>query len=179
MSQDQTGDLPAFLAGGRRLLDQANDRYERSLSTEEYWWLGVGLAAATLAELSEKPYAVGRLEQLIDRLGYRGVKGDWLQRFVEELANLDAEGLLWPLYERTGDGRMESTGHPLSPTFGAPDGYFLALAHIGVALAVHQEEQERVSALAATIAALVEGGVTPGHEALILDSLRESSEGGE
>jgi hypothetical protein len=161
-----------LLAEGRRMLERAPQEYGRDLTPEEYWWLGVGLAAITLAELGEKPYAVGRLEQLIDRLGYKGVKEDWLQRFVEELAGLDAEGLLWPVYERSPQGPFMPTGVAVHAGFGAEEGYFLALAHIGVALAVLREEPEAVAPLAGAIGELVESGLQPGHEPLIREALQ-------
>lgn len=173
MSQDE---LPLDLSGGRKSLEQAADVYGRTLAAVDYWWLGVGLAAVTLAELSEKPYAVGRLEQLIDRLGYKGVKGDWLQRFVEELAELDAEGLLWPVYQRGPEGPVADTGVQIHPGFDAQAGYFLALGHIAVALAVHREDEALVAQLAAGIGDLVESGLTPAFEHLVTEALRPLQE---
>lgn len=169
------------LVQGRQLLEQAAEIYERTLAPEEYWWLGVGLSACTLAELDEKSYAVGRIEQLIERLGHKGAKGDWFQRFLEELASLNAEGLLWPVYERTPDGAMEPTGLAVHPSFDGRAGYNLALAHLGVAAALHREENETVEILAAVIAAMVEHGPQPEHEALILSFLEagEDEEGEE
>ncbi|MDB4895515.1 MAG: hypothetical protein JWN15_1777 [Firmicutes bacterium] len=172
MHEEETGNLPAFLGEGRRMLAEAPQEYGRELSAVEYWWLGVALAAVTLAELGEKPYAARRVEQLVDRLGYRGVKDDWLQRFIDELAGLDAEGLVWPLYQRSPEGPMAATGAAVYPEFGAQDGYFLALAHIGVALAVHREEQAVVADLAGTVGEIVASGVTPAHERLIVAALK-------
>lgn len=179
MSEADERDQTEFPAGGRRLLELASARYERVLTGEDYWWLGVGLAACTLAELGEKPYAVGRLEQLIDKAGFKGVRGDWLQRFVEELAELDAEGLLWPVYERSPDGPMEPTGIVVYPGFDTEAGYYLALAHIGVALAVHREDEQAVSGLAGVISELVESGLQPGHQEAILAVLQPVSGGEE
>lgn len=159
------------LLHGRELLVRAAEIYERTLSPVEYWFLGVGLAACTLAELDEKSYAVGRIEQLLDRLGYKGVQGDWLQRFVEELASLNAEGLLWPVYERSTEGPMEATGLTVHPSFEAKAGYYLALAHLGVAIALNREEGETVDQLAGVIADLVENGLQEGHEPVILAAL--------
>lgn len=159
------------LTQGRQLLEQAAEIYERTLAPEEYWWLGVGLSACTLAELDEKSYAVGRIEQLIERLGYKGAKGDWFQRFLEELASLNAEGLLWPVYERTPEGAMEPTGLAVHPSFDGRAGYNLALAHLAVAAALHREESQTVEILAAVIAAMVEHGLQPEHEAVILSFL--------
>lgn len=176
MSRDEQMDLPDYLAGGRQLLEQAAEVYGRPLAPEEYWWLGVGLAACTLAELGDKPYAVGRLEQLIERLGYKGAKGDWLQRFVEELAELDAEGLLWPVYQRSDEGPVEPVGVAVHPGFDAESGYFLALAHIAVAVAVHREQHESVQDLAGAVLALVEGSFQPEQERLILEALRPAEE---
>lgn len=159
------------LLGGRDLLEKAAAVYERSLSPEEYWLMGAGLAATTLAELENKSYAVGRIEQLMDRLGYKGAQGDWLQRFVEELAGLNAEGLLWPVYERSPAGPMEPTGLAVHPSFDAKAGYYLALAHLGVAVALHNEENETVGQLAGVIAELVESGLSAAHEAVIMGAL--------
>lgn len=159
------------LIRGRELLAQAAATYERDLTPEEYWWLGVGLAACTLAELDEKEFAVSRIEQLMARLGYKGAGGDWFQRFLEELAALDAEGLLWPRFERSPDGPMEATGLPVHPSFDADAGYYLALAHLGVAVAVSQEDQERIAALANLIGELVEQGLQPSHREVILAGL--------
>lgn len=164
-------ELHNSLVHGRELLEKAADIYERTLLPEEYWFLGAGLAALTLAELDEKSYAVGRIEQLMDRLGYKGRQGDWFQRFVEELANLDAEGLLWPVYQRSPEGPMEPTGLEVHPSFDARAGYYLALAHLGVAIAVTREEPEGVERLASVIAAMVEEGLKPGQEQAILEAL--------
>lgn len=167
-----------YLESGRQTLSQAHAAYGRALSGEEYWWLGVGLAAIALAELNDRPYAVGRIEQLIDRLGREGAGGDWLQRLVEELAEMDAEGLLWPMYQRTdGDGPVTATGLTVQAGFDAEAGYFLALAHIGVALSVTREDQEAVAALASVIAGLVETGLTKEYEAIILGVLRPRDAG--
>ncbi|MFZ5817600.1 MAG: hypothetical protein ACOY93_20260 [Bacillota bacterium] len=164
------------LAEGRQLLEQAARIYERPLSPREYWFLGAGLAACTLAEMEEKGYAVGRIEQLMDRLGYRGVQGDWLQRFVEELANLNAEGLLWPVYERSPAGPMEPTGLEVHPGFDAQAGYSLALAHLGVAAALAREDSATVEQLAEVIADLVENGWKPEHEPVIMAALNPGGE---
>lgn len=208
--------LPELLDQGRRTLEQAPELYGRSLSAEEYWWLGVGLAAWTLAELGEKPYAAGRLEQLMDELGHRGLEqlmdgpehsaqqrprsevghrgfeqrigpGEsdlehlidepghtgpgvgWLQRMVDELALLDAEGLLWPRYQRSESGHMEPTGVPVHPGFGPQDGYFLALGHLGVALAVYQEQADWLPRLTEAIGEIVAEGLTAAHENLLLE----------
>lgn len=161
----------ASLVEGRELLEKAAEIYERTLTPAEYWFLGVGLAACTLAELEEKGYAVGRIEQLMDRLGYKGLQGDWFQRFLEELAGLNAEGLLWPVYERTPEGPMEPTGVQVHPSFDARSGYYLALAHLGVAIALNQEEAQRVDQLAEVIADLVEHGLKPAHEPAIMAAL--------
>jgi hypothetical protein len=169
---DDALDTVAFLTEGRQLLEQATEVYGRPLSPVEYWWLGVGLAAVTLADLGDKSYAVGRVEQLLERLGYKGVKGDWLQRFVEELASLDSEGLLWPVYQRTGAGPVEPTGVEITPAFNAQAGYFVALGHIAVAAAVNRNDQETVNQVAGAIMALVEAGVSPESEATILAALR-------
>jgi hypothetical protein len=179
VTHEEPTDLAAFLAGGRKMIEQAAEMYGRPLSPEEYWWLGVGLAALTLADLSDKPYAAGRIEQLIDRLGYKGIKDDWLQRFVEELAELNAEGLLWPLYQREGNSPVMPTGAAVHPSFGAEAAYFLSLAHIGVALAVHREDEERVGRLASVVLELVEGGLDASHEPIILEALRPLAEQGD
>lgn len=184
--------LPELLVQGRCALEQAPHLYGRSLSAEEYWWLGVGLAAWTLAELGEKPYAAGRLEQLMDELGRTGLKrlmdepghsgsgqqmdepersglrGDWFQRVVDELALLDAEGLLWPCYQRSESGHMEPTGVAVSPGFGPQEGYFLALGHLGVALAVHEAQPDWLPRLTEAIGEIVTEGLTPDRENLLL-----------
>ena len=172
MSQEEKQDLPALMTAGRLQLEQAAKVYGRDLSPEEYWWLGVGLAACTLAELNEASYAVGRLEQLLDRAGHKGIKGDWLQRFAEELANLDAEGLLWPVYRRDDQGHITPTGAVVQPGFDARSSYCLALAHVGVALAVLREDQETLGQLAGTIREMVESTLLPEHEALIVSVLQ-------
>jgi hypothetical protein len=172
VSQEEKQDLPQLMTAGRLQLEQAAAHYGRELEAEEYWWLGVGLAACTLAELSEKPYAVGRLEQLLDRAGYKGVKGDWFQRFTEELAELDAEGLLWPVYRRGPEGALEPTGAVIQPGFDARASYFLALGHVAVALAVLREDQAAISRLASAIGEMVESTLLPEHEAVIVDALK-------
>lgn len=176
MSQEEKQDLPALMTAGRLQLEKAAHVYGRQLSPEEYWWLGVGLAACTLAELSETPYAVARLEQLMDRAGHKGIKGDWLQRFTEELANLDAEGLLWPMYQRDAEGQIMATGAVVQPGFDANSSYFLALAHVGVALAVMREDQEILGQLAGAIHEMVEAALLPEHEALIVAALQPREE---
>jgi len=168
----ETHDEESFLGSGRSLLAQATEVYGRPLSAREYWWMGVALAAATLAELGGRPYATGRIEQLIDRLGHKGDGGDWLQRMVDELAELDAEGLLWPVYERNSEGRVVETGVEVHPGFSGEHGYFLALAHIGVAVALNRGETATVQQLAESIADMVESGSTAAHEERILASLK-------
>lgn len=172
MSQEEKQDLPSLMTAGRLQLEQAAQVYGRQLSPEEYWWLGVGLAACTLAELNDAPYAVGRLEQLLDRAGHKGVKGDWLQRFTEELANLDAEGLLWPMYQRDEAGHIVPTGAVVQPGFDARASYYLALAHVGVALAVLRDDQELLGQLVGAIGEMVEATLLPEHETLVLQTLQ-------
>jgi len=169
-------DLMNYLGSGRRLLQTAPDTFGRALSPQEYWWLGVGLAATTLAELGGFSFAVGRLGQLIDRAGYKGIRGDWLQRFVEELAELNAEGLLWPVYERNSDGQVGETGVVVCTDFDAESAYFVALGHIGVAVSVHAGNQPAVDRLAPVIAALIASGRTAEHEQVILSALAEAQE---
>lgn len=174
VSESEDLNLQEYLSGGRQLLQTAADIYERRLTPADYWWMGIGLAAITLAELSGRSYAVSRVEQLVDRLGYKGLKGDWLQRFVEELAELDAEGLLWPVYQRSPDGPVEPTGLEITAAFDAESAYFLTLAHIGVAVALHRDDQPAVQELADQILALVEQGRTPEREASILRCLKSA-----
>lgn len=161
-----------MMAAGRLGLEEAAQTYGRPLSPEEYWWLGVGLAACTLAELGETPYAVGRIQQLLDRAGHKGVKGDWLQRFTEELAQLDAEGLLWPVFQRDASGQIVPTGAVVQPQFDARAGYYVALAHVGVALSVLREDQEMLGKLTGAIDEMVESALLPEHEALVLSALQ-------
>lgn len=172
MDQEESLDLQAFLESGRRQLERAPAEYGRALLPEEYWWLGVGLAAVTLAELGDKPYAVGRVEQLIERAGYKGVRGDWFQRFTEELANLDAEGLLYPVWQRNAEGAWVATGAQVHDGFGAQDAYFLALGHIAVALAVLREDAALIGQLAQAVGEIVTSGLEPAHESLILEVLK-------
>jgi hypothetical protein len=178
LSQEEIQDFPAMMTAGRLGLEKASQVYGRPLSPEEYWWLGVGLAACTLAELGDATYAVGRIEQLLDRAGHKGVKGDWLQRFTEELAQLDAEGLLWPMYQRNAAGQIAPTGAVVQPGFDARAGYFLALAHVGVALAVLREDQEMLGQLTGTIDEMVQSTLLPEHEALVTAAL-QAGDGGE
>lgn len=166
MQHEESG-LLAALAGRRLEIMAAPDRYGRPLSGEEYWWIGVGLAACIMAEINERDFQVGRIEQLIDRLGYKGRTGDWLQRLVEELAELDAEGLLWPIYVREGNQPVQPTGVEIQPAFGPEEAYWLALAHVGVAVSVLQENQASIDQLTELIIALVEEGLAPEHPALI------------
>jgi hypothetical protein len=172
VSQEESPDLRAFLESGRKQLEQASAEYGRALLPEEYWWLGVGLAAVTLAELGDKPYAAGRLEQLIERAGYKGVRGDWFQRFTEELAELDAEGLLYPIWQRNAEGTWVETGAQVHAGFGPQDGYFLALGHIAVALAVLRDDAALIGQVAQAVGEIVTSGLEPGHEALILKALQ-------
>jgi hypothetical protein len=176
MTSENSGEIPAILEAGRTHLQEASARYERAMSAEEYWWLGAGLAAVTLAELSERTFAVGRIEQLLERMGYKGVKGDWLQRLVEELAELNAEGLIWPIYQRSESGAIEPTGVAVHPDFGPEAGWFLALAHIGVALALHRGDEASVGRLSPVIADLVQHGLTPEGEATILAALQPATD---
>ncbi|HWI53330.1 MAG TPA: hypothetical protein VNT01_14400 [Symbiobacteriaceae bacterium] len=173
MSQEEKEpDLPTLMTAGRLQLEQAAQVYGRTLSPEEYWWLGVGLAACTLAELNESPYAVGRLEQLLDQVGQKGVRGDWLQRFTEELANLDAEGLLWPMYQRSENGQIAPTGAVVQPGFDARCSYYLALAHVGVALAVLRDDQATLTELVGAIDEMVQSALVPDHESLVVGVLQ-------
>lgn len=173
MQHEESG-LLAALAGRRLEILAAAERYGRPLTSEEYWWLGVGLAACIMAQINEREFQVGRIEQLVDRLGYRGRTGDWLQRFVEELAELDAEGLLWPVWERQGQGPVEPTGLAIQSAFGPEEAYWLALAHVAVAVAVVQENQEAIGQLTGVIIALVESGLAPEHTTLIQSALAEA-----
>ncbi|HLO04410.1 MAG TPA: hypothetical protein VK191_14970 [Symbiobacteriaceae bacterium] len=166
MQHEESG-LLATLAGRRLDILVAADRYGRPLTSEEYWWIGVGLAACIMAEINERDFQVGRIEQLVDRLGYQGRSGDWLQRFVEELAELDAEGLLWPVWSREGNQPVQPTGLEIQPNFGPEEAYWLALAHVAVAVSVLQENQAAIDQLTEAILALVEQGLTPEHPALI------------
>lgn len=174
MSSSEEIDLAQYLGGGRQLLDTAAEVYGRTLTPEEYWWMGVALAATTLAEMDGKHYAVNRLEQLVDRLGYKGARGDWQQRFVEELAELNAEGLVWPLCQRSEAGAMEPSGAELSSRFDAEAAYFLALGHIGVALSLNRENQRQVESLTDAILGLVQGGCGTEWETAILSALKEA-----
>ncbi|MDF2630904.1 MAG: hypothetical protein K0R39_4735 [Symbiobacteriaceae bacterium] len=177
MSQEEIQDFPSMMTAGRLGLEQAAQVYGRELSPEEYWWFGVGLAACTLAELGETTYAVGRIQQLLDRAGHKGVKGDWLQRFVEELAQLDAEGLLWPMYQRDPAGNIVQTGAVVQPQFDARAGYFVALAHVGVALAVLREDQEMLGRLTGAIDEMVQSALLPDHEELVTAALQAGDAG--
>jgi hypothetical protein len=161
----------ASLESRRADLLASAEKYGRPLSAEEYWWLGVGLAACIMAELNEREYQVGRIEQLIDRLGYKGRKDDWLQRFVEELAELDAEGLLWPVLIREGNAPIAETGLAVQPGFGPEEAYWLALAHVAVAVAVLQEDEVAIGRLTQAILAMVEEGLTPDHQTVIREVL--------
>lgn len=164
------------LLKGRELLARAAEAYDRPLKPEDYWWLGAGLAACTLAELNDKSYAVGRIEQLMTRLGQKGAEGDWVQRFVEELAALDAEGVLWPVYERSAEGPLVPTGVAIHPSFDADAGYYLALAHLAIAIAVNQENEKAVSTMAETIGEMVESGLSDEHRTRILAMLTAEEE---
>lgn len=177
MSDESELSVPAFLASGRRLLQQAAEIYARPLSPAEFWWLGVGLAAATLAELGGKTFAAGRVEQLMERLGRSGFREEWLQQCVDELAGLDAEGVLWPLYQRDETGAMVPTGIEVQPGFDAEAAYFVALAHIGVAVALHREARETVSDLADAVRTLVEEGSRPDLERFILGAFEAPPHG--
>lgn len=151
------------LLRGGDLLRQAAESYGHELTPEACWWLGVGLAAATLAELDGKEYAARRIQQLLGRLDPAGAGEDWFEQFHNELAALDAEGLLWPLYERDSRGRMVRTDVEIAPAFDADAGFVLALAHLAVARAVNQDQQEAIPDLAEVIAELVEGAPAAEH----------------
>ena len=107
---------------GGQLLRNAAEAYGRALTPEEYWWLGVGLAAATLAELGGREYAARRIQQLLGRLGGPGDPEEWFEQFHNELAALDAEGLLWPLYQRDERGKMARTDAVVAAGFDADAG---------------------------------------------------------
>lgn len=172
--QHEESHLLAALAGRRPEIMAAAERYGRQLSGEEYWWIGVGLAACIMAEINEREFQVGRIEQLIERLGYKGRSGDWLQRFVEELAELDAEALLWPVYTREANNPVQPTGAQIQAAFGPEEAYWLALAHVAVAVAVVQEREEAIEQLTQAILNLVEEGLRPEDSALIQRILSEA-----
>jgi hypothetical protein len=174
VNREENMGLAALLPDLRQALEQAPEEYGRTLSPEEYWWLSVTLAAITLAEMGEKPYAVGRLEQLMDKAGHKGVRGDWFQRFTEELAELDAEGLVWPVYERSPEGGFVESGARVHAGFDPRHGCCLALAHIAVALSVLREDQEAMGALFGAIADIVTAGLTQEHEQFIVSVLKEA-----
>jgi len=88
---------------------------------------------------------------------------------VDELALLDAEGLLWPCYHRSETGQVEPTGVTVHAGFGPRDGYYLALGHIGVALAIYHDKTEWLPRLTAAIGGIVESGLTESHEKVILE----------
>lgn len=159
-----------LLAGSERLKEAAA-QYERSLTAEDYWWLGVSLAAITLADLQEKEYAVRRIQQLVDRMGRSGTGGDWFPSFLDELAALDAEGLLWPRYERDELGQMVPTGAAVNPAFDAEAGYVLALAHLAVAQALSRDDQAAIADLAQTISEIVQEGLRPAHRLRVQEAL--------
>lgn len=173
MQHEESG-LLAALAGRRLDIMVAADRYGRPLSAEEYWWIGVGLAACIMAEINEREFQVGRIEQLIDRLGQKGRDGDWLQRFVEELAELDAEGLLWPVWVREANQPIQPTGLEIQPNFGPEEAYWLALAHVAVAVSVMQENPAAIDQLTQAIITLLEEGMTPEQTTLIQSVLIEA-----
>lgn len=176
MEHGKLVNLPERLAQGRHALVCAPETYGRPFSAEEYWWLGVGLAAWTLADVGEKPTAANRLERLMDSLGASGISPQWLQHMVQEMAFLNAEGLLWPCYHRPeAGGEMEPTGVTVHPGFGPQEGYFLALGHLGVALAVHQGASAWLPRLTSTIGEMVETGLTKEHEAVILSFFKEEA----
>ncbi len=151
------------LERGSELLRQAAEACGRRLTPEEYWWLGVGLAATTLAEMDGKEFAVRRIQQLLDRLGRAGSDDDWFEQFHNELALLDAEGLLWPLYQRDDHGKMARTDVAVAEGFNAEAGYVLALAHLAIARAVNHDEPEAIAPLAEIVGDLVEGSPATDH----------------
>ncbi|MGE5672370.1 MAG: hypothetical protein ACM3XM_00585 [Mycobacterium leprae] len=174
MAEEGISEVAAFLESGRKMIGQASQAYGRQLSASEYWWLGVGLAASTLAALNDRTYATGRIDQLIDQLGQAKTESDWLQRFVEELAELDAEGLLWPLYQRDASGVVVPTEVQLTPSFDAQAAYYLALGHIAVASALNEGESEIVNLLATAIGDTVESGLTRENADIILQALQSA-----
>lgn len=161
--------LTDLLKQKREILQQAPALYGRPLSPDEYWWLGVGLSAWTLADQGGKPYAADRLEALMDRLGRSGADAEWMEQLVNELALLNAEGLLWPRYQRSETGQMEPTGVPVYSGFGPREGYYLALGHIGVAVALYRDETEWLPRLTDAIGNIVECGLTEADERVILE----------
>ncbi|HLN60711.1 MAG TPA: hypothetical protein VK464_04095 [Symbiobacteriaceae bacterium] len=176
MNHDEKMGLAALLPDLRQALEQAPEEYSRTFAPEEYWWLSVALAAITLAQMGEKPYAVGRLEQLMDKAGHKGIRGDWFQRFTEELAELDAEGLIWPVYERSPEGPFIESGARVHGGFDAHHGCYLALAHLGVALSVLREDQSALNSLFGAIGSIVTSGLTAEHEQLILAVLKPTAD---
>ncbi|BDG61484.1 hypothetical protein [Caldinitratiruptor microaerophilus] len=158
------------LESGRGALREAPDLYGRPFGPEDYWWMGTVLAAAVLAELSGQSGPVDRLQSLADRIGLRGPRDTVVEEVIDELALLDALGLLWPLYERR-DGRWQRTEAPLAPGFGPEDAYWLALGHLATARLTEAGQQDRVAPLAGVLADLVTGGLRPEHEAAILAAL--------
>lgn len=164
---------------GGQLLRNAAEAYGRALTPEEYWWLGVGLAAATLAELGGREYAARRIQQLLGRLGGPGDPEEWFEQFHNELAALDAEGLLWPLYQRDERGKMARTDAVVAAGFDADAGWALALAHLAIARSVLEERQEAIPTLAEVIADLIEGAPAAEHLRRVQAALGMQPEGAE
>lgn len=160
--------ITKFLQSGRHLLEQATAVFERQIRPEEYWLMGVGLSAMTLASLNNQPYAIDRFDALIEELGYQGPAGDWWGRFQNEIAHIGSAGMLWPVFERNEDGLMAPTGCKVRRDFNGADAYWLALAHVASALSSGIENAETVANLAETIVDLVEVERTPAMEDLIL-----------
>lgn len=163
------------LLRGGKLLEDAAAAYGRPLAPEEFWWLGVGLAAATLAEMDGREFVVRRIQHLLTRLG-SGDPDEWIEQFHNELAALDAEGLLWPLYARDDQGKMARTEAAVAPGFDARSGWALALAHLAIARAVNQDQPEAIPALAEVVADLVEGGRPDAHLPRLMAALGHSGE---
>lgn len=163
-----------FLRSGQRSLYDAVQAYERTLSPEEHWWLGVCLAATVLADLSQVPHVAMQVELLVDRIGARGINPATVEELVNELAKIDSLGLLWPVYERD-QGQWRRSQVEVAPGFGPEEAYWVAVAHLGVALMVREGRQEEVAAVAQAIGEMVTSGLHPDHAEAVLAAFRGST----
>lgn len=167
-----------FLESGRHALREAPAQFGRPLGPEDYWWLAVGLAACVVADVQQRPHVGGRLAALVEALGREGPVPGTVEALLWELAILDSEGLVWPLYERV-QGQWRRTGVQVAERFGAEEAWWLAVAHIACALLVQAGRAGEVPALAEAIGDLVAEGLAPEHEAAILQVFRELGQPGE
>lgn len=167
-ARDARADLLSFLESGRHVLQEAPRQFQRTFGPEDYFWLGVCLAAIVLADVQQRPNVTGRLEALADAIGRQGPQPELVESLTNELAILDSLGLLWPLYRRDQGQWVRDPDVPLAPGFAAEDAYWLGVAHVAAALLYQAGRGAEVGEFGQVIGDIVTGGIRPDDVQAIL-----------